>query len=89
MATIITTVETTIRIRFNILTLPEVISSNKRVKFKNGTNDNNGEDDISTINAIIPGKKEIKVMGVSALWASLNVFDLLAIAIHKPLTKNE
>ena len=27
--------------------------------------------------------------GVNALWASLNVFDVLAIAIHNPLTKNE
>jgi hypothetical protein len=41
------------------------------------------------INAIIPGKNEIKVTGVRALCASLNVFDLLAIAIHKPLISKE
>ena len=36
-------------------------------------------------NTIMPGKNEINVNGVKALWASLNVLDMLATAIHKPL----
>lgn len=65
------------------------MSSNNRVKFKNGTKDKRAEDFISIINAIIPGKKEINVSGVNALCASLKVLDLLAIAMHNPLIKKE
>ena len=41
------------------------------------------------IKATIPGKKDIKVNGVNALCASLNVLEVLAMAIHNPLTKKE
>ena len=44
---------------------------------------------MSIKNAIIPGNIDINVSGVSALCASLNVFDVLAIAIDKPLIKSE
>lgn len=47
------------------------------------------DDSTPTMKAIIPGKKVIKFSGVKALWASLNVLDLEAIAIHNPLTKSE
>ena len=65
------------------------MSVNITVKFKNGIIDNNGVPSTPTINAIIPGKNEINVNGVNALCASLNVFDVLAIAMHRPLMKNE
>ena len=42
-----------------------------------------------TINAISDGNNDINVSGVKALCASLNDFDLLAIAMHSPLIKNE
>ena len=41
------------------------------------------------INTISPGNIAINVNGVKALWASLNVLHLLAIAIAKPLINNE
>lgn len=82
-------VDNNIKKIFRILIFPAVISSNNRVKFKNGTSDNKVDEEISSINAIIPGKKAINVNGVNELCASLNVLDLLAIAIHNPLIKNE
>jgi len=39
--------------------------------------------------AIIPGITLKNVIGVSELWASLNDFERLATAIHKPLIRNE
>ena len=69
--------------------LPAVISVNSRVNFKNGTKESNKLLFTLIIKAIMPAKKEIKVSGVKALWASLKVLHLLAIAIHKPLIKKE
>ena len=68
---------------------PALISVNINVKFKNGTIANNGVVVILIIKAIILGKKDMNVNGVSALWASLNVLDILAIAIHNPLINKE
>lgn len=68
---------------------PAVISVNMVVKFKNGIIDINGVVVIPIIKAIIPGNNDINVNGVRALCASLNVFDVDAIAIHSPLIKKE
>ena len=65
------------------------MSVNSNVKFKNGIIESKALVFISIMNAINPGKKEMNVSGVKALWASLKVLDLLAIAIHRPLIKNE
>ena len=65
------------------------MSVNSNVKLRNGTSDNSGLGAMSIIKAIIPGKKDTNINGVSALCASLNVLHLLAIAMHKPLIKNE
>ena len=65
------------------------MSVNNSVKFRNGIIESIGVVSTPTINAIIPGKNDINVSGVKALCASLNVFDLLAIDMHKPLMKNE
>ena len=51
--------------------------------------DNSGVAEMSIINAIIPGKNEINVSGVKALWASLNVFEVLAMEMHNPLINIE
>lgn len=68
---------------------PAVISVNMVVKFKNGITDINGVVVIPTMNAIIPGNRDINVNGVKALCASLKVFDVDAIAIQSPLIKKE
>ena len=72
-----------------MLMFPAVISVNMVVKFKNGIMLLNDVVVIPIIKAIIPGNKDINVNGVRALCASLNVFDVEAIAIHSPLIKNE
>ena len=72
-----------------MLILPAVISVNIVVKFKNGIIDINGVVVTPIMKAIIPGNKDMNVNGVSALCASLNVFDVDAIAIHSPLIKKE
>ena len=69
--------------------LPLVISVKIKVKLINGIKAKILVVWILIIKAIIPGKNEIKVRGVKALCASLNVLELLAIAIHKPLIKKE
>ena len=51
--------------------------------------DNNGVVFTLIMKAIIPGNKDIKVNGVKALCASLNVLHVLAIDIHNPLMKKE
>ena len=71
------------------LIFPAVISVNIVVKFKNGIIDISGVVVIPIIKAIIPGNNDINVNGVRALWASLNVLEVEAIAIHSPLIKNE
>ena len=71
------------------LIFPAVISVNMVVKFKNGIIAISGVVVIPIIKAIIPGKSDINVNGVKALWASLNVFDVDAMAIHSPLIKKE
>ena len=65
------------------------MSLNTNEKFKNGTIDNKVLLFTPTINAIIPGNNAINVRGVNALWASLKLLHILAIAIHKPLINNE
>ena len=82
-------VDINIKRMFRILILPAVISVKMVVKFRKGIMDNSGVVVIPTIKAIIPGNKEMKVKGVRALWASLKVFEVEAIAIHKPLIKKE
>lgn len=72
-----------------MLIFPAVISVNMVVKFRNGIIAISGVVLIPIIKAIIPGNNDINVNGVSALCASLNVFDVDAIAIHSPLIKNE
>lgn len=74
---------------FTTFIVPLLISVNSNVKFKNGTKESIGVVVIPIINAIIPGKKDINVRGVNALCASLNVLEVLAIAIHNPLIKKE
>ena len=59
------------------------------VIFKNGMNAIRLLEGMLIMKAIIPGKNEINVSGVRALCASLNVFDFEAIAIQRPLIKNE
>lgn len=71
---------------FKISNLPFTTSVKIKLKLTNGIIDNKALLETFIKNAIIPGKKEMKVIGVRALWASLNDFDILAIAIHKPLT---
>ena len=73
----------------SMLMFPAVISVNMVVKFKNGIIAINGVVVIPIIKAIIPGNNDINVNGVRALWASLNVLEVEAIAIHSPLIKNE
>lgn len=82
-------VDALISTMFKISTSPFVISVKRSVKFKNGTMDNKALDFISIMNAIMLGKNEMKVSGVKALWASLNVFAFDALEIHKPLIKHE
>ena len=82
-------VDINIKRMFRILILPAVISVKMVVKFRKGIMDNSGVVVIPTIKAIIPGNKEMKVKGVRALWASLKVFEVEAMAIHKPLIKKE
>ena len=82
-------VEITINRICRMLMFPAVISVNMVVKFKNGIIAINGVVVIPIIKAIIPGNKDMNVNGVRALCASLNVFDVEAIAIHSPLIKNE
>lgn len=82
-------VEINIRIIFNIFALLFVISVKSNVKFKNGTQERTGVVSKFIMKAIIPGKKEINVKGVSALCASLKDFWRDAIDIHRPLIKNE
>lgn len=65
------------------------MSVNNKVKFRKGMQDKIALDSTFIIKAIMLGKKEMKVNGVKALCASLKVFDLLAIAMHSPLIKNE
>ena len=72
-------------IKCNMFRLPLVISVNMMLKLINGVIDNNQLFDMFNMKAIIPGKKAMNVSGVKALWASLKVLDILAIAIHKPL----
>ena len=81
--------EMNIKTIYKTLNSPFTRSVNMRVKFKNGTKDSTALDLTSTIKAIILGKNEMNVSGVKALWASLNVFDLEAIAMHRPLIKKE
>ena len=78
-------VDTNMSIKCSIFRLPLVISVNITLKLINGMIDNNQLFDMFNMKAIIPGKKAMNVSGVKALWASLKVFDILAIAIHKPL----
>lgn len=82
-------VDINIKRMFRILILPAVISVKMVVKFRKGIMDNSGVVVIPTIKAIIPGNKEMKVKGVRALWASLKVFEVEAMAMHKPLIKKE
>ena len=72
-------------IKCNMFRLPLVISVNMMLKLINGIIDNNQLFDMFNMKAIIPGKKAMNVSGVKALWASLKVLDILAIAMHKPL----
>lgn len=83
------TVDTTMAIIFKRLTLPLVRSVNNKEKFKKGTSARKKFVLILIIKAINPGKKEIKVNGVSALCASLKLLERLAIAIDKPLIRKE
>ena len=78
-------VDTNMSIKCSIFRLPLVISVNITLKLINGMIDNNQLFDMFNMKAIIPGKKAMNVSGVRALWASLKVLDILAIAIHKPL----
>ena len=78
-------VDANMSIKCSIFRLPLVISVNMTLKLINGMIDNNQLFDMFNMKAIIPGKKAMNVSGVKALWASLKVFDILAIAIHKPL----
>ena len=82
-------VDTIINRICKMLIFPAVISVNMVVKFRNGIIAISGVVLIPIIKAIIPGNNDINVNGVSALCASLNVFDVDAIAIHSPLIKNE
>ena len=82
-------VDINMSIKCNMFRLPLVISVNITLKFKNGIIDNIALVFMFSMNAIIPGKKAINVSGVKALWASLKVLDILAIAIHKPLVMIE
>ena len=66
-----------------------MISVKIKVVFKKGMHDRIRLLGKLIIKAIMLGKKEIKVRGVKALWASLKVLARLAIAIHKPLINNE
>lgn len=83
------TVEMSIKIMFSVSTVPFVMSVKRSVKFRNGTKEKSALDLISTIKAIMLGKKEMKVIGVRALCASLNVLDFEAMAMHRPLIKKE
>ena len=61
----------------------------KELSELNGIIDINGVVVIPIMKAIIPGNNEMNVSGVKALCASLNVFEVDAIAIQSPLMKNE
>lgn len=89
MSAINTAVDMSIRTMFSTSTEPFVISVKRSVKFKNGTKEKRALDLISTMKAIILGKNEMNVIGVRALWASLNVLDLEAMEMHRPLIKKE
>lgn len=78
-------VDINMSIKCSMFRLPLVISVNITLKLINGMIDNNQLFDMFNMKAIIPGKKAMNVSGVRALWASLKVLDILAIAIHKPL----
>lgn len=82
-------VDTIIKAIYKAFIFPAVISVNMVVKFKNGIIAIKGVVVIPIMKAIIPGNKETNVNGVSALCASLNVFDVDAMAIHSPLIKKE
>ena len=61
------TVDAIIRMMLIISTLPFVMSVKMSVKLRNGTMERSALDSISTMKAIILGKKEINVIGVRAL----------------------
>ena len=87
--TIYIIVDIIIKAIFITFILPALVSLNIIEKFKNGIIEYSVVVGIPTINAIIPGNIAKNVNGVKALCASLNVFDILAIAIDNPLINKE
>ena len=84
-----TIVDIIIKPIFIISNSPLTVSLNIRFRFKKGIIEYNGVVLRFIKYEIKPGNITIILIGANALWASLKFFDLDAIAIVKPLTKNE